>query len=82
MRTLLIIILLMIVVWWLRRALQKPLDDFRAIRRKRAANSEPEALEQMVACRHCGVHVPEGEAVREGDAVFCSEDHRRLGVRR
>jgi len=81
-RNLLIFILLLIVIWWVRRALQKPLDDFRTGRRNRSAGSEPDLPEQMVACQHCGLHVPESEAVRHGDAVFCSEDHRRLGVRR
>ena len=36
--------------------------------------AEPEA---MLRCAHCGVHFPESEAVSQGDAVFCSEDHRQ-----
>jgi uncharacterized protein len=38
-------------------------------------------IEQMVACAHCGLHVPESEGVRAG-GFFCSEEHRRLGPRR
>jgi len=36
--------------------------------------------ERMVACGHCGVNLPESEAVEEGGRYFCSEDHRREGA--
>ena len=39
-------------------------------------------IEQMVACAHCGLHVPESESVRGAGEFFCSDEHRRLGVRR
>jgi uncharacterized protein len=32
----------------------------------------------MVACDHCGVFVPETEAVRSGQRFYCTEAHRRL----
>ena len=34
-------------------------------------------VEDMVACAHCGVHLPRGEAVAADDgALFCGEPHR------
>ncbi|MCG5534505.1 PP0621 family protein [Ectothiorhodospira mobilis] len=35
---------------------------------------------RMVRCDYCGLHVPEEEAVRDGDRAYCSEDHRRLAM--
>jgi len=35
----------------------------------------------MVACRHCGTHLPEAEAVRGRQGSYCSEEHLRLGER-
>lgn len=32
--------------------------------------------ENMMRCELCGLHFPEHEAVREGEHVFCSEQHR------
>ena len=29
----------------------------------------------MVACAHCGLHVPESEGVRAAGGFFCSEEH-------
>ena len=33
----------------------------------------------MVRCARCGVHVPESEALRQGDAFFCSRGHLEAG---
>jgi hypothetical protein len=34
------------------------------------------AGERMVACRHCGVYVPESEAIAADGGHFCSAAHR------
>jgi uncharacterized protein len=44
----------------------------------RAASSGM-AVERMVACAHCGLHVPASDAVVTAAGTgFCSEAHRRL----
>ncbi len=30
---------------------------------------------KMVKCLHCGLHIPEKEAIKQGDKVFCSLEH-------
>lgn len=36
--------------------------------------------EQMLQCAHCGVHLPEGDALRdEQGRPYCSPAHRRAG---
>jgi len=30
---------------------------------------------KMVKCLHCGLHIPEDEAIKKGDKVFCSLEH-------
>lgn len=37
------------------------------------------AREGMVACAHCGVHVPESEAVRRDGRSYCSTAHLEAG---
>jgi uncharacterized protein len=32
--------------------------------------------EEMVACTHCGVHLPRGEATSSSAGWFCSDAHR------
>ncbi len=39
----------------------------------------PRREERMVACAHCGVHLPEGEAIAAGEKHFCSAAHRDAG---
>lgn len=35
----------------------------------------------MVACAHCGLHLPAADAVLEGSHIYCSPAHRALGPR-
>jgi uncharacterized protein len=46
---------------------------------KADAGKAPQA---MLACAHCGVHLPQAEAVHDAAGVaFCSEAHRLAGPR-
>jgi len=49
------------------------------IRRSFASSSRPRTVKppmaKMVACAHCGVHVPESEAFQNGDRFYCSREH-------
>jgi len=66
---LLLLILAIAAAWWL----------VRGSRRKDAARDAAEAApEQMVNCSHCGLYLPQSEAIREGDRFFCCVEHRRL----
>jgi uncharacterized protein len=67
----LIIIILGIAVLWL------------VLARSREARSgrmppSPRPAEDMVRCRHCGVHFPRGESYQSRGDYFCSEEHLRL----
>ena len=33
----------------------------------------------MLACAHCGVHIPQAEALMMGSQAYCSAEHRRMG---
>ncbi len=43
--------------------------------------NQPIASETMVQCAHCGVHLPQSEALMVEGNAWCSQDHARLGVR-
>lgn len=43
-------------------------------------SSSPLALPQnILACAHCGVHIPQAEALMLGDQAYCCPEHRQLG---
>lgn len=53
---------------------------------RKSAPPAPPQPQQMVACAHCGVHLPSSEALlgppsTEGPRYFCSADHRHAGAR-
>lgn len=46
--------------------------------RKQVSDRRPaDKVENMVSCAQCGVHLPENEAIRDGDRYFCSKEHRK-----
>ncbi len=63
----LLLLILALVVWWAwkKRAELPP------------AETPPPLPERMVRCAHCGVHLPESDALVDGDRHFCNEAHRR-----
>jgi uncharacterized protein len=54
--------------WWRLQAL-------RANPRRKAPR-----IEAMVQCEHCGLNLPESEAVTLGSRHFCTVEHRRLAT--
>jgi uncharacterized protein len=51
-------------------------------RRRDEADEAPRPahkLEAMVSCAHCGVHLPQRDAVMKQGALFCSDAHALAG---
>jgi uncharacterized protein len=68
-----LLLLLAALVWWLiRRAGRAPAPPPSPT----SPQKPPPAHEPMVACAHCQVHVPQGEAHWQGGLAFCGESHR------
>ena len=86
-KLLILLVAVLVFFWLLRGALtgRKP--------KARAADASPREGEppqpaNLVSCAHCGVLVPQEEAIAsgedappEGRRFFCSRDHQRLGPR-
>jgi uncharacterized protein len=65
------LVLLLIVaggIWWIRQ--QRP-------DRPGKSSDERQGTQNMVTCAHCGVHLPEHDAVQGQLGVYCSEAHRQ-----
>ena len=85
-RALILGIALFVLVWMIRRAFQGRREADRKAEQARAdarqdgsgAGGAPAVL---VACAHCGVLLPQAEALQEAGKVYCSAEHRRLGAR-
>lgn len=71
-KLLVLIVLVLAGVWLVKRAL-------RAARRDEGAPPAARGSEELVRCAHCGLLLPRGEARQAGGAIYCSEEHSRLG---
>lgn len=41
----------------------------------------PSPPQDMVACAHCGLHLPRSEALAEAGHFYCTREHQGLGPR-
>ena len=73
-RLLVLILLVVLAVWLVRRALRGTTTRTEV---RQHAQSEGE----LVRCAHCGMHLPRAEARQAAGALYCSDEHARLGSR-
>jgi uncharacterized protein len=72
-KLLLLLLLVLAGVWLVKRALRN------AARQDHGNPPANKASEELVRCAHCGLLLPRGEARQAGGAIYCSEEHARLG---
>jgi uncharacterized protein len=41
-----------------------------------ARHAPPAGGDTMVRCAHCGLHIPQEEALTRGEQYYCCEEHR------
>ena len=68
MKYLLFLVVVFVLLWLLRGAMTS--------RRRGNAAPPPKAPQEMIACAHCGVHLPRDEALPGRGGVFCGDAHR------
>jgi len=73
-RLLVLILLVVAAVWLVRRALRRSAP-------REHVGQKPAMDGELVACAHCGVHLPRSEARQGAGGLYCSEEHARLGKR-
>lgn len=80
-RLLILVLIVLLAAWWLYGRATR-LRDKQAQRPKPGDKAAPPAaVQDMVACAHCGVHLPRDEAVLDGARSYCGQPHRLLGPR-
>jgi uncharacterized protein len=68
MKLLLLVIAVVVLVWLVRSSLRR-------VQAPPSSAGRP-APQAMLACAHCGVHVPASEALPGRGGVFCGPAHR------
>lgn len=81
MKYLLVLVVVLVVAWMLLRRRDPPPGA-----PKPGPGSDPKAAsaapQKMLACAHCGVHLPQADAQMDAAGrPFCSEAHRLAGPR-
>ena len=69
MKIFLFLIAVFVLLWLLRGSIgRRPGSG--------AARGRPATPQPMIACAHCGVHLPRDEALPGRGGVFCGDAHR------
>jgi len=70
MKIALFLLAVVVLLWLLRGGFSRRRDA------GTAAPAPPGEPQTIVACKHCGVHLPRDEALPGRGGVFCGEAHR------
>jgi uncharacterized protein len=70
-RLLILILLIVLAAWLVRRALRRAAPP--------ADVPSAQKTDELVRCAQCGVLLPRAEARLSAGAIYCSEEHARLG---
>lgn len=82
MKYLLVLTVVLVAFWIWRNNRRQEQAERQAARQSRPRTpSVPTPPLRMVACAHCGTHLPETDALASPEGFYCSEDHRRRGQR-
>ncbi|WP_374338331.1 PP0621 family protein [Methyloversatilis sp.] len=71
MSRILFFLLLALVAWFVFFKKKSPPRDEDATK-----PPQPRPVERIVQCAHCGLRLPEGEALSDGERHFCCTGHR------
>jgi uncharacterized protein len=74
MRLLVLILLVVFAVWLVRRAITRA--------GRKDVPPPPPTGGDLVRCARCGVNFPRAEARQSAEALYCSDEHARLGPER
>jgi uncharacterized protein len=72
---LILLVVVVFVLWLMLGRRPRPAPP------KPAAPRQPLAVEGMLVCAHCGVHLPRSEALLGTGLPYCSAAHRDAGPR-
>lgn len=73
---------LVMAVLWLVKGLRQRQGSEPVAPRAAAPQPRSGPAARMVRCAHCGVHLPEADALASAGLHYCSEAHRDIPVSR
>jgi uncharacterized protein len=83
MKFLVLLLVLLVAVAWLAIGRRRDRSDESPPPPAQPPPAPPARPATMLACAHCGVHLPGSEALRDAEGrAYCGDAHRLAGPRR
>ena len=70
------LVILLVIVWLVYSITRRWIASLE--QKKQQKQQRPLRISTMVSCAHCGLHVPQDEAVQAGGKYYCSDEHKKL----
>ena len=80
-RVVILVVLGLVVAWWLFSRIARLRDKDAPTAKSDRPTARTPAVQDMVACAQCGIHLPRNDAVGDGKLHYCGEPHRLMGPR-
>ena len=77
MGRLFVVLVLLAVSLYVVKLIKIKLDEPTPKLKKGSSRKENDDKSKMVKCQHCGLHIPDNEAIKQGDKIFCSLEHAK-----
>jgi len=74
----LLVLLVVVVAFWIWRNNRRQAAAERQTRAAPRQHKTPLPPTVMVACAHCGTHLPQADALQGPGGVYCCTEHRQL----
>lgn len=81
MKAVVVLLAVLLLVWLVLGSVRRRGERPRRTGPSAASPRPAPAVEGMVACAHCGVHLPASQALVTQDLAYCSAAHRDAGSR-
>ncbi|RYF65603.1 MAG: hypothetical protein EOO29_40225 [Comamonadaceae bacterium] len=75
----LLIVLLVVIGIWRNRRDSDGNSDTTSRPQKPSPRTPLAGPQDIVACAHCGMHIPQAEALMLGTQTYCCPEHRQQG---
>ena len=71
------LVVILIIAWLVYSLTRRWLASLEQ-KRTQKKQGETSHIETMVSCAHCGLHIPQNEAIQAQGKYYCSDEHRQL----
>jgi len=73
------LVVILVIVWLVYSITRRWIASLEQ-KKEQKKQQRPSRISTMVSCAHCGLHVPQDDALQAQGKYYCSDEHKRLSA--